>query len=116
MKVYISEIETFSYDNDTLQNLLPICLNFKNVKAGNSVSFSADETQQVDVISYSSGRKVCHLQLEQFGKGEKPEVFISSSPVCCKIQIKIYGKNVSSSQQSFKIYYKEPLQYNYANN
>jgi hypothetical protein len=116
VKVYISEIETFSYDNDTLQNLLPIRLNFKNVIVSHPVSFSADETQQVDVVSYSSGRQVCNFQLEQFGEGEKPEVFISSSPVCCKIQIKIYGKNVSSSQQSFKIYYKEPLQYNYANN
>lgn len=116
VKVYINEIETSSYDNDTLQNLLPIPLNFRNMKDGNPVSLSADETQKVDVVSYSSGREVCHVQLEQFGEGEKPEVFMGEVPIFCKIQIKVTGKGVSSIKQYFEIFYTDSLAYNYSDN
>ncbi len=115
VKIYISEIET-SYDKDALQNLLPIRLNFKDANTDYPVSLSADESQQVDVVSYSSGLKACELELEQFGSEDNPKVFMYGSPFCLKIQIKIYGNNERLSQQSFEIYMKEPLVYNYASN
>ncbi len=79
VKVFVNKIET-KHEDDKFQNLLPIYLGFKDIKDSNSMSFSADETQQVDVVSYSVNQGCSELQLEQFGNAENrgtPYLFLA---------------------------------------